>query len=187
MKSTALPLIAATWLGMTSICAVAAEPSYLQLKEAVEAGRKGLAKVLALEIETASPIPINGKAGAFGYGALTDGPNNVLVLSTHLPINDSKYEQAPSGFHTHVLNLKAPTPNCAGASFEVDLPSSTKNTGFDANYPWSIKGSKIKVEKIPTADLGDAGVENIVSFTIKPILDIQQQPTHLCVTIVDKI
>lgn len=81
MKSTALPLIAATWLGLTSVCAVAAEPSYLQLKEAVEAGRKGLAKVLALEIETASPIPINGKAGAFGYGALTDGPKSLFTIS----------------------------------------------------------------------------------------------------------
>ena len=89
--------------------------------------------------------------------------------------------------HTHVLDLKAPTPDCAGASFEVDLPSSAKNTGFDANYPWSIKGNKIEVDKVPAADLGDAGVENIVSFTIKPILDAQQQPTHLCVTVVDKI
>ncbi len=187
MKSPALPLMAATWLGMASVCAVAAEPGYLQLKEEVEAEWKGRAKLLELEIETAAPVPMDGKAGAFGYGALTDGANNVLVLTSHLPIDDSKHEQAPSGFHTHVLDLKAPTPDCAGASFEVDLPSSAKNAGFDANYSWSIKGNKIEVDKVPAADLGDAGVENIVSFTIKPILDAQQQPTHLCVTVVDKI
>jgi hypothetical protein len=186
MKAPLSFLIAATLLGAHSVCAVAAEANYLQMKE-VEAEWEGRTKVLELEIETAASVPMDGKSGAFGYGALTDGVNNVLVLTSHLPIDDSTHEQAPSGFHTHVLDLKAPTADCSGANFEVDLPSSAKNTAFDANYPWSIKGNKIAVEKVPVADLGDAGVETIVTFTIKPILDAQQKPTHLCVTVVDKI
>jgi hypothetical protein len=111
----------------------------------------------------------------------------VLVLTTHLPIDDSSHEQTPSGFHTHVLDLKAPSAGCAGANFEVDLENSTRNKAFDANYAWSIKANKIEIENVPAADLGDAGVESLVSFTIKPILDAQQKPQHLCVSVVDQI
>ncbi len=186
MQTPLLSFMGAALLGMFSAAAVAADPAYLQLKD-VEAEWKGRAKTLELEFETSGPVPMDGKAGAFGFGALTDGINNVLVLTSHLPIDDSTHEQASSGFHTHVLDLKPPTSACAAANFEVDLENSGKNTAFDANYPWSINGNKIEVEKVPTADLGDAGVETLVSFTIKPILDAQQKPTNLCVTVVDKI
>ncbi len=65
---------------------------------------------------------------AFGYAALTDGGNNLLVLVTHLPIDDSSYEHPESGFHTHVLDLKAPGEACPGADFEVDQTNSGKKT-----------------------------------------------------------
>jgi hypothetical protein len=51
-----------------------------------------------LEVETNVAIPMDGKSGAFGFGALTDGTNNVLVLTTHLLIDDSSHEHATSGF-----------------------------------------------------------------------------------------
>lgn len=186
MQAPLSSFMGAALLGMFSVAALAADPVYLQFKD-VEAEWKGRAKTLELEFETNGAVPMDGKAGAFGFGALTDGTNNVLVLTSHLPIDDSTHEQAPSGFHTHVLDLKPPTPACAEANFEVDLENSAKNSAFDASYPWSIKGGKIEIEKIPAADLGDAGVETLVSFTIKPILDAGQKPTHLCVTVVDKI
>lgn len=163
-------------------------PNYLKVKEAeVEWENKSKGKVLDVEIETSSAVPMDGKAGAFGYGALTDGINNVLVLVTHLPIQDSTHVDPKSGFHAHVLDLKKPTAACDGATLEVDLESSGNNTGFDANYTWSIKGTKIKIEGVPVTDLGDAGVENLVSFTIKPVLDAQQNPTNLCVTVAEQI
>ncbi len=42
------------------------------------------------------------------------------------------------------------------------------------------------MKKVPVADLGDAGVESIVSFTLKPILDANNKPTHLCVKVTDQ-
>jgi hypothetical protein len=108
------------------------------------------------------------------------------VLVTHMPIDDSSHENQENGFHTHVLDLKEPTAACAGANFEVDLENSGKNTAFDADYQWQINGSKISVDNVPVKDLGDAGVDTIVSFTLKPVLDAQQKPTNLCVTVADK-
>ena len=113
---------------------------------------------MEFEIETAGTIPKDGKSGAFGYRALRDGTNNVVVLTTYLPIDDSSHEDAKSGFHTHVLDLKPPTEACAGATLEVDLENSGKNQAFDANYDWSIKGRQIEVEDIPPR--GSGGCRN---------------------------
>lgn len=165
----------------------ATQAGYLRFQETeAETESKHGQKTLELEIKTESPIPVDGKAGAFGYAALTAGTDNVLVVVTHLPIDDSSHEQAGSGFHTHVLDLKQPTAACSGANFEVDLVNSGKNKAFDADYSWQIKDRKISVEEVPVTDLGDAGVESIVSFTLKPVLGPDQKPTHLCVTVVDQ-
>ncbi|OQK17414.1 hypothetical protein AU255_05910 [Methyloprofundus sedimenti] len=183
------PGLLALGLFITTITTLHAAPipGYLVLKETeVEVESEGSNKVLKLEIKTQAPIPVDGKSGAFGYAALTDGGNNLLVLVTHLPIDDSSYEHPESGFHTHVLDLKAPGEACAGADFEVDLANSGKNKAFDADYRWKTKGNKISVKKVPVADLGDAGVESIVSFTLKPILDANNKPTHLCVKVMDQ-
>ncbi len=77
----------------TTTLHAAPTPGYLVLKETeVEVESNGSNKVLKLEIKTQAPIPVDGKSGAFGYAALTDGGNNLLVLVTHLPIDDSSYE-----------------------------------------------------------------------------------------------
>lgn len=160
---------------------------YLSIKNAeVEVKSSAGQKVLELELKTQAAIPMDGKSGAFGYAALTDGGNNVLVAVTHLPIDDSSHEKNPSGFHTHVLDLMAPTKACEGASFEVDLANSAKNKAFDADYAWEVKGDELEIKNIPAADLGDAGVEAIATFTLKPILDAKGKASNLCVTVVDK-
>ncbi len=160
---------------------------YLRLKEVETEVKAGKAdKVLELEIETQGNIPIDGKSGAFGYAALTDGGNNLLVAVTHLPIDDSSFEKLPSGFHTHVLDLKEPSAACQGANFEVDLDSSANNKAFDADYAWSVKNNKLTVEQVPVSDLGDAGVEAVVSFSLRPVLNDNKQPTNLCVHVVDQ-
>jgi hypothetical protein len=162
-------------------------PGYLSLKNVeVELEGKSDAKTLELKINTLKPIPVDGKSGAFGYAALADSGNNVLVLVTHLPIDDSSHENSTSGFHAHVLDLKKSIDACKGANFEVDLENSGKNTAFDADYKWKAEGNKISVEKVPVKDLGDAGVEGVASFTLKPILDSENHPTNLCVTVVDQ-
>jgi hypothetical protein len=180
-------LASAISLALASGIVLAETCDYLSFKNVeVELEGKGDAKTLELEITTLKPIPLDGKSGAFGYAALTDSGNNVLVLVTHLPIDDSSFEHPTSGFHTHVLDLKNPTEACKGANFEVDLENSGKNTAFDVNYKWKTEGNKISVDKVPVKDLGDAGVEGVASFTLKPILDSKNSPTNLCVTIVDQ-
>lgn len=142
--------------------------------------------MVSVRLETAGDIPMDGKAGAFGYAALSDGSNNVLVLATHLPIDDSLREAAGSGFHAHVLDLKAPTPACAGATFEVDVESSKRNPAFDADYYWTSKGRIIEARNIPAADLGDAGLESFAAFKLKPVLGTGGDPIHQCVVVVDQ-
>jgi hypothetical protein len=180
-------LAAAIGLTLAGGVALAETAGYLSLKEVeVEWEAKADKKLLEVEIKTDKDIPMDGKSGAFGYAVLTDGGNNVLVLVTHLPIDDSTHEATPSGFHTHVLDLKNPTEVCPGANFEVDLENSGKNTAFDADYKWKIDNNKASIENVPVADLGDAGVESVVSFTLKPILDANKKATNLCITVVDK-
>lgn len=179
--------IAALLFAISAVSVAKDKPGYLQLKSVkTEVEAKSGGKTLELEIKTQGKIPMDGKSGAFGYAALSDGGNNLLVVVTHLPIDDSSFEKLPSGFHTHVLDLMEPTSACAKANFEVDLENSGKNQAFDADYPWSVSNSSIEVEDIPTADLGDAGVEAVVSFTLKPILDGTGNPTNLCVYVVDQ-
>ncbi|MDO9268690.1 MAG: hypothetical protein Q7T96_06215 [Methylobacter sp.] len=189
MIFTSKTSLLASAIGLTFACGivVAETAGYLSLKEVeVEWEGKADKKTLEVEIKTNQDIPVDGKSGAFGYAVLTDGGNNVLVLTTHLPIDDSSHEATPSGFHAHVLDLKTPTEACPGANFEVDLENSGKNTAFDANYKWKIDDTKISVEKVPVSDLGDAGVESVVSFTLKPIVDPNKKVTNLCVSVVDK-
>lgn len=175
-------------LTLASALALAGTPGYLSINDVQsEVEGKGVNKTVEVEIKTNGAIPVDGKSGAFGYAVLTDNSNNVLVLVTHLPIDDSSYEHPTSGFHAHVLDLKEPTDACKSANFEVDLVNSAKNTAFDANYPWKVKGQEIAVKKVPVTDLGDAGVETVVSFTLQPVLDANKKPTNLCITVVDKI
>ncbi len=167
--------------------ALAETSGYLSINDVKsEVEGKSSNKTLEVEIKTKGAIPVDGKSGAFGYAILTDNSNNVLVLVTHLPIDDSSYEHPTSGFHTHVLDLKEPTDACKSANFEVDLVNSAKNSAFDANYQWKVKGKEISVEKVPVTDLGDSGVEAVVSFTLQPVLDASKKPTNLCITVVDK-
>ncbi|MGR8941852.1 MAG: hypothetical protein ACU83P_09725 [Gammaproteobacteria bacterium] len=180
-------LAAAIGLCLTSASAMSETAGYLSISRTeVKVKGKGDAKTLAMEVQAAEPIPVDGKSGAFGYAALSDDANNLLVLVTHLPIDDSSYENQESGFHAHVLDLKAPTEACKGANFEVDLENSGKNAAFDADYKWAVDNNRISVQNVPVKDLGNAGVETIVSFTLKPVLDANKKPTNLCITVADK-
>lgn len=180
-------LASAIALTLASGVVSAESAGYMKINELkVLSEGKGDSKTLDFELRVDGPIPVDGKSGAFGYAALTDSGNNIMVAVTHLPIDDSSHEDPVTGFHTHVLDLKAPTAACQGASFEVDLENSGKNSAFDSDYKWKVDGNKITVDNVPVSDLGDAGVEAVVSFNLKPVLDANNKPTNLCVTVVDK-
>ncbi len=187
MKKLLIQIMFIMIASYSSLTFSANKKNYLHLKSVeTEVEMNGSKKLLELEIKTQGKIPMDGKSGAFGYAALTDGGNNLLVAVTHLPIDDSSYEEIPSGFHTHVLDLMAPTDACKGANFEVDLVNSKNNKAFDVNYDWSVKNNKLKIKNVPVSDLGDAGVEEVVSFKLKPVLDNSQKPTNLCIFVIDK-
>jgi len=96
---------------------------------------------LKVVIETDGPVKNNGQYGAYGYGVLTNGGENVLALTTHMCAADSPHQgdasddRCPNSvglvneeidlsgvasaidgplFHAHVLDLKGATANCAG-------------------------------------------------------------------------
>ena len=85
MKKQSLIFICMGVLAIFGSSAVAAGTDYLKMKSA-EAECGGREKSVELEIETHIAIPMDGKSGAFGFGALTDGTNNVLVLTTLCPL-----------------------------------------------------------------------------------------------------
>lgn len=192
MRTSAIGLVCAMLLGLIETTASAAEHDYLKFKEFEIETKwkdkdKARGKQLELELETGATIPMDGKSGAFGYGALSNGLARVLILATHLPITDSKQPASPSGFHTHVLDLKPPSAACVGATYEIDLEKSRSNSGFDTGFEWSIKGSKVELEKVPAGEIGDSGIESLISFVLKPVLDAQQKPTNLCISVVEQI
>lgn len=191
MKRQYNPTLAvAAWLvlGLPYPALATDTQAYLKFNSAQVAwAADGKEKRLAIDWETQQPIPMDGQSGAFGYAALSNDANNVLVFVTHLPIDDSSYEQNPSGWHTHVLDLKLPTAACKEATFEVDLENSKKNVAFDANYSWSVNGNRAKIKDVATSALGDAGMEAIVSFKLKPVQDARGIPSNLCIYVVDKL
>jgi hypothetical protein len=154
------------------------------------------ASKLTVSIVTNATIPLDGRGNGFGYAVVTDansnasldGPDldNVVVLVTHTPhFDDSSHEDLVSGFHAHVLDLMAPTTECAGYNLEVNHPASVVNTGFDADYDFTIQGNTAVLRDIPTAHLhGDTRpVLAVVAFTVAPLVQ-QGKLTNLCVDVI---
>ena len=145
---------------------------------------------LSASITTKSAIPTNGKYGAFGYAILTnarsDSLDNVVVIVTHLGIDDSSHENPRSGWHTHVLDLMNPSsPSCDGHTLEVDLDGSVANTAFDSDYAYGMKGNKLTITDVPISDLDNpSSVVGIAAFTVTPVFDSGNQLTNLCVDVV---
>lgn len=143
---------------------------------------------LKADLVTSTAVPLDGSAGAFGYAILTNGGSgaldNVVVLVTHLGIDDSSHEDPISGFHTHVLDLMAPSKNCKKFDVEVDLAGSVANAAFDSNYQWIIDGTSIKIRNVPTSDLGNpTEVLGVVAFTVTPVFK-GGSLTNLCVDVI---
>ncbi|MGI0019544.1 MAG: hypothetical protein ACREAY_03635 [Nitrososphaera sp.] len=79
---------------------------------------------------------------------------------------------------------EAASQSCAGYDLEVDTPGSLDNSAFDADYDWLVNGKRLKVSKVPMADLGDTGVENIVAIQLASILG-EEIVTNLCIDVLE--
>jgi len=145
---------------------------------------------LKATITATAPIPVDGSS-AFGYAILTTtsgspASNNVLVLVTHVGFDDSSFEDPVSGFHTHVLDLKAPTAPCVGvgATDEVDLATSPSNTGFDKKYPFKIAGNVATINHAKVSDLNGGSVAAIAAFLATVPSFTAGVPDNICVTVI---
>jgi len=76
--------------------------------------------------------------------------------------------------------LIAPTDDCDGASFEIDLGADITDPG----YKNSVKGKEVKIKKVPTDELGDAGVETLAAFTASVPSFTDGVPDNVCVTVI---
>lgn len=144
---------------------------------------------IKVHIQVGTDIPLDGTSGAFGYGIFTGGgTENVLVLVTHLPIDDSDHEVLPSGFHTHVLDVIDPTDDCTnGFTHEVDLEGSGMNKGFDLDADWEIDGDTAWIGFTPTKRLNDTTtVDFVAAFTITPMFE-EDTLTNLCLTVTSAV
>jgi len=159
-------------------------PSYLRIgKVSINVETEEGSSELSVKIRTDGPIPLDGSGGAFGYAVLTGGFNNVLVLVTHLGIDDSQFEDPVTGFHTHVLDLMSATASCSGFDAEVNLPASMANPAFDPGYRFKVRGREASIRDVPVSDLADAGVETVASFTVTPVFTAGAL-TNLCIHVV---
>lgn len=159
------------------------------------------------KIITKGKIPKSGDGGAFGYGILASGTDNVLAITTHQCASDSPV-QGPAGievcpmtvslpiappfdqhndatFHAHILDLMAASSGCSalGAPLEVDV-ASTIGTGNNVSpdYDLKVKGNHIGVDaSIGPSDVNpDGSPVGVVAFKIAPIVS-GTDITNLCV------
>jgi hypothetical protein len=155
----------------------------------IKSNAKGTNDRIKVHIEVGADIPLDGTSGAFGFGVFTGGvTDNVLVLATHLPIDDSNHEDPTSGFHTHVLDVIATTDACTnGFTHEVDLASSGMNKGFDLDADWEIDGDTAWIGFTPTKRLNSStSVDFVAAFTITPVFD-GPTLTNLCLTVTSAV
>ena len=136
------------------------------------------------KVKVRGTIPLDGLSGNVGYAWMTADLDNVLVLVAHLPIDESSYQMPGPGYYTYVLEMKEASPSCADYDLELDIPGSLANPAFDKDYNWSVEGKRLKVSKVPTADLGDTGVERIVAIRLVSILS-EEVLTNVCVDVIE--
>ena len=172
--------------GLASAHASDSPEGYLHIEKVnLKVRHEGGTSTMDVKIHVGDRIPLDGSGGAFGYALLTDGFNNVLVIVTHIGIDDSNFE-GRGGFHTHVLDLMAATASCGGFDAEVDLVGSAANSAFDPGYRFKVAGENAAIRDVPTSDLGDAGVEAIASFTVTPMFSAGAL-TNLCVDVIEVV
>jgi len=49
-----------------------------------------------------------------------------------------------------------------------------------------VKGKEVKIKKVPTDELGDAGVETIAAFTASVVF-VDSTLTNVCVTVITEL
>jgi len=116
----------------------------------------------SVEINVVGPIPQDGGAGAFGFGAF--GTKAILAIVTHGGVGpDSEAQAGGTGpvFHTHALQLKTVAAATCGSETAV-ASASFKEVG-----DLEVTVDTVEVKNISKGKIGKL-TGTVVSFTITP-------------------
>jgi azurin len=142
-------------------------------------------------LKTHGHIPTNGDGGAFGYGVLTtEGLNAVVVSTTHAGVQDSE-EQTDANdpvWHNHFVTLGENSENCGkdlqveSITFESPGQVNIENSNADlTKIPSSFSGTDALSKDDLTIEPGTT-VEDVVSFTLSPQFNDDDELEAVCVT-----
>lgn len=125
---------------------------------------------LDVSFTTGGAVPMEGSTVPFAYlirtSPLYDNtgpqpPSGSLVLTTHLPFDDSSSEDPKSGFHTHVWDFQVASAACAGYELEV------VGAGTDAAFEYAVSGNSVTLTNVPVAQLASEKVTEIAALELK--------------------
>ena len=141
-------------------------------------------------LRTDSIIPKDGNDDAFGYGILTDvGLDGVMITTTHAGVRDSEVQDDASDpvFHNHYVELATGLsglcegPEVADLTFESpgDVNVLQRHVLMD-DLPFSFSGTSALTDEPLTITPG-GNVEDVVSFTLEPKFDDEENLAAVCV------
>ena len=163
-------LTAVLAVSMVATPALATHAAYLDLTKG-EVKDDGTS--VKFEVTVAGDLEDAANDGAlFGFVALTGDFQDMLALTTHIPIDDNGADDdGPSGFHTHIVDVIG---NCADG-LKVSA------SGFSpAQDSVEVKGNSIEANGVDSTLTGEFS-GTIASFTI------HLEGSDVCVVVDDAI
>ena len=172
---------------------------YLQIASATVTNQTG-GQLMNAQISTLGEIPadFDGEDGdesrtGFGYGILSTGPSNMIVVATDLGLEKEEETTAEPGLATDIeetisdreenvvssngleLHFVEMTPmvsqQCIGkGDYEVKINSTEQNPKFNPGYSLQVEDRSITIENIKSTDLG-SDIDSVVSFSVVPVYD----------------
>ena len=171
---------------------------YPQIASATVTNQTG-GQLMNVQISTIGEIPAasDGEDGdesrtGFGYGILSTGPSNMIVVATDLGLEKEETTAEPglatdieetvgdieenvvrsNGLELHFVEM---TPmvsqQCIGkGDYEVKINSTEQNPRFNPGYSLQVEDGSITIENIKSTDLG-SDIDSVVSFSVVPVYD----------------
>jgi hypothetical protein len=166
-----------------------ADKDYLEIDKAIIA--KAANKVQAV-LQAHGHIPKDGSGGAFGYGILTNQElSAIMVSTTHAGVLDSEDQKNANDprWHNHYVSLGKDLDNCgpndpAVTSITFQSPGKVvvnKDKAVLSNLPSTFTGTNALTGDPLTLSPG-TNVQNVVSFVLKPVFNVDDELQAVCVT-----
>jgi hypothetical protein len=172
---------------------------YLQIASATVTNQTG-GQLMNVQISAIGEIPAasdeedgDESRNGFGYGILSTGPSNMIVVATDLGLEKEEETTAEPGLATDIeetvgdieenvissngieLHFVGITPmvsqQCIGkGDYDVKINSTEQNPRFNPGYSLQVEDGSITIENIKSTDLG-SDIDSVVSFSVVPVYD----------------